>query len=121
MENPTQKPKERSQEMETGRQMETQRLDEAALIKQGVALYKQYAALGQGIPADEAGAFQKLTKISLTDLTPADEVDYQARGARRKRWTVKTPEGEFIEDDRRFKDFRQTVGTAALLGKFKMS
>ncbi len=107
--------------MEARREMENKKLDETALIARGFALYKKYAKIGQEVPAGEAEVFQKLTKKSLTDLVPVDEVDYQENGARRKRWTVKTEEGEFIEDDRRFKDFRQTVGTAALLGKFKLA
>lgn len=108
--------------METGRKMENkklEKLDEIGLIKAGVALFKEYAKTGQDVPVGEAETFQKLTKESLTDLIPTDEANYQENRLPRKRWTVKTDEGEFIEDDRRFKDFRQTVGTAALLGKFK--
>lgn len=110
--------------METRREMENKKLekpDETGLIKAGVALFKKYANTGHDVPAGEAEAFQKLTKESLTDLFPADEIDDEKKGAHRKRWTVKTEEGEFIEDARRFMDFRQTVGMAALLGKFKMA
>ena len=110
--------------METRRHMEkksAERLNESALIKRGFALYRKYATTGQEVPAAEAETFQRLVKASLTDLIPVDEIDSQENSPRRKRWTINTDEGKFIEDDRRFKDFRQDVGAAALIGKFKMA
>ena len=110
--------------METRRHMEkksAERLNESALIKQGFALYRKYAKTGQEVPAAEAETFQRLVKASLTDLISVDEIDSQENSPRRKRWTINTDEGNFVEDDRRFKDFRQDVGVAALIGKFKMA
>ena len=106
--------------METRRHMEkksAERLNESALIKQGFALYRKYAKTGQEVPAAEAETFQRLVKASLTDLISVDEIDSQENSPRRKRWTINTDEGNFVEDDRRFKDFRQDVGVAALIGK----
>lgn len=107
--------------METGRKMENKKLDQDALERQGARLYKKYAKAGQEIPTAEAEAFQQLVKISLTDLIPIDGVDYRENDRHRKQWTIKTNEGEFIKDDRRFKYFRQDVGVEALLGKYKMA